>query len=66
MNTLDMYILSGIDLLSEEAKDLARKKLGPKKKKPRKVNEKDFLLEQGLIKFLAKARESNRKKTGEI
>ena len=43
MNTFDMYMTSSLALLSEEEKNLARKKLVPKSVKPKKFNKEDFI-----------------------
>jgi len=62
MDILDMCMISGLALLSEEAKDLARKKLGPKSVKPKKFNKEDFIQRQKMSKFLENVKSSNREK----
>ena len=52
MNTFEIHMTSSLALLSEEAKDLARKKLGPKSVKPKKFNKEDFIQRQKMSKFL--------------
>jgi hypothetical protein len=61
MNIFELHIISGVDLLSEEAQEIVRKKLGSKKRK-KEVKEKDILMKLKVDNFLDRCQKNNAEK----